>query len=113
MTQVAVTGLMALLKTDGDRATFVANASRFAGVVGARSGSPGAGALGPGGGEPSRLIARGGRVGERFVGDTVALLESMKMEIPVISEHAGTVAAVKVAPGDVVQEGDVLVSLTV
>ena len=47
------------------------------------------------------------------VGDTVALLESMKMEIPVISEHAGTVAAVKVAPGDVVQEGDVLISLTV
>ena len=46
------------------------------------------------------------------VGDTVALLESMKMEIPVISEHAGTVTAVKVAPGDVVQEGDVLVALT-
>ncbi|WP_345453405.1 biotin/lipoyl-binding carrier protein [Nocardioides marinquilinus] len=45
------------------------------------------------------------------VGDEVALLESMKMEIPVISEHAGTVTAVKVAPGDVVQEGDVLVVL--
>jgi biotin carboxyl carrier protein len=45
-------------------------------------------------------------------GDTVALLESMKMEIPVLAEHAGTVTAVKVGPGDVVQEGDVLVSLT-
>jgi acetyl-CoA carboxylase biotin carboxyl carrier protein len=44
-------------------------------------------------------------------GDTVALLESMKMEIPVLVEHAGTVSAVKVASGDVVQEGDVLVSL--
>lgn len=44
-------------------------------------------------------------------GDTVALLESMKMEIPVIAETGGTVRAVKVAAGDVVQEGDVLVEL--
>ena len=44
-------------------------------------------------------------------GDTVALLESMKMEIPVISEHAGTVTAVTVTVGDVVQEGDVLLTL--
>lgn len=33
------------------------------------------------------------------------------MEIPVLTEHAGRVVAVKVAAGDVVQEGDVLVSL--
>lgn len=45
------------------------------------------------------------------VGDEVALLESMKMEIPVVAETAGTVVAVKVARGDVVQEGDVLISL--
>ena len=35
------------------------------------------------------------------IGDTVVLLESMKMEIPVLAEHAGTVAAVKVSEGDV------------
>ena len=45
-------------------------------------------------------------------GDTVVLLESMKMEIPVLVEAPGTVRAVKVAPGDVVQEGDVLVEIT-
>jgi biotin carboxyl carrier protein len=45
------------------------------------------------------------------VGDTVVLLESMKMEIPVLVEVAGTVQAIKVGPGDVVQEGDVLVSI--
>ena len=45
------------------------------------------------------------------VGDTVVLLESMKMEIPVIAEQPGTVRGVKVGPGDVVQEGDVLVEL--
>lgn len=44
-------------------------------------------------------------------GDTVVLLESMKMEIPVIAELPGTVRAVKVGPGDVVQEGDVLIEL--
>jgi acetyl-CoA carboxylase biotin carboxyl carrier protein len=41
-------------------------------------------------------------------GDEIVLLESMKMEIPVIAEAPGTVSAVKVVVGDVVQEGDVL-----
>ncbi len=45
-------------------------------------------------------------------GDTVALMESMKMEIPVIAEISGTVRAVKVGPGDAVQEGDVLLEIT-
>jgi len=45
------------------------------------------------------------------VGQTVCLLESMKMEIPVIAEREGTVKSVKVGPGDVVQEGDVLIVL--
>ena len=44
-------------------------------------------------------------------GDTVCLLESMKMEIPVLAETGGVVSAVRVAPGDVVQEGDILVEL--
>ena len=33
------------------------------------------------------------------------------MEIPVLAERAGTVTAVKVAAGDVVQEGDVLLTI--
>ncbi|MGN6251456.1 MAG: biotin/lipoyl-binding carrier protein [Marmoricola sp.] len=45
------------------------------------------------------------------VGDTVCLLESMKMEIPVVAEEPGSVLEVKVVPGDVVSEGDVLVVL--
>ena len=44
-------------------------------------------------------------------GDTVVLLESMKMEIPVLAEAPGTVASVKVSEGDVVQEGDILVTV--
>jgi acetyl-CoA carboxylase biotin carboxyl carrier protein len=50
---------------------------------------------------------------ELAAGDAVVLLESMKMEIPVLTETPGTVRAVKVAAGDVVQEGDVLVTLQV
>jgi len=42
------------------------------------------------------------------VGDTLMILESMKMEIPVLSESAGTVSEIAVAPGDVIREGDVL-----
>ncbi|MGH3319997.1 MAG: biotin/lipoyl-binding carrier protein [Streptosporangiaceae bacterium] len=41
-------------------------------------------------------------------GDTLVILESMKMEIPVLAEEAGTVAQLKVAEGDVVQEGDII-----
>ena len=44
-------------------------------------------------------------------GDTVVLLESMKMEIPVLAEHGGTVTAVRVSAGDVVQEGTILLTL--
>ena len=35
--------------------------------------------------------------------------KSLKMEIPVLAESAGTVDEVKVHEGDVVQEGDLLV----
>ena len=42
-------------------------------------------------------------------GDELVLLESMKMEIPVLTETPGTIAEVKVSAGDVVPEGEVLV----
>ncbi|GAT67725.1 biotin/lipoyl-binding carrier protein [Planomonospora sp. ID91781] len=41
-------------------------------------------------------------------GDTLVILESMKMEIPVIAEDDGVVAQLKVAEGDVIQEGDLI-----
>lgn len=44
-------------------------------------------------------------------GAELALLESMKMEIPVTPERGGRVTRVAVEPGDVVQEGDLLVLL--
>ncbi len=44
-------------------------------------------------------------------GDTLVIMESMKMEIPVLAEEAGTVSKLHVAEGDVVQEGDLIAVL--
>lgn len=38
--------------------------------------------------------------------DTLVILESMKMEIPVLAEVAGTISEMKVAAGEVVRDGD-------
>lgn len=48
-------------------------------------------------------------VGERVeAGQTLMVLESMKMEIPISSPTAGTVAAIPVELAQIVQEGDVV-----
>jgi acetyl-CoA carboxylase biotin carboxyl carrier protein len=44
-------------------------------------------------------------------GDTVAVLESMKMEMPVEAEDEGTVREILVEEGQSVSEGDTLVVL--
>ncbi len=44
-------------------------------------------------------------------GDTVVILESMKMEMPVEVEDDGTVTEIKCSEGESVQEGQVLVVL--
>lgn len=41
-------------------------------------------------------------------GDTLVILESMKMEIPVLAEGSGTLARLAVSEGDVIQEGDLI-----
>lgn len=54
------------------------------------------------------LVAAGDTVSD---GDTLAILESMKMEIPVIAEESGVVKSVAVAEGDVVQEDDLIAEI--
>jgi acetyl-CoA carboxylase biotin carboxyl carrier protein len=44
-------------------------------------------------------------------GDTLVILESMKMEIPVLAEGSGVVTKVHVAEGDVVQDGDPIATI--
>jgi acetyl-CoA carboxylase biotin carboxyl carrier protein len=54
------------------------------------------------------LVAPGQEVSE---GDTVILIEAMKMEIPVVALEAGKVAEILVAEGDMVADGDVVMRL--
>ena len=53
-------------------------------------------------------VAVGDEVAE---GDTVVILESMKMEMPVEAEDEGTVKEIAVSEGQAVSEGDTLIVL--
>jgi acetyl-CoA carboxylase biotin carboxyl carrier protein len=53
-------------------------------------------------------VAIGQKVAE---GDILMLIESMKMEIPVVAESAGTVAAILVAEGEAITEGQSVATL--
>ncbi|MBA2700023.1 MAG: biotin/lipoyl-binding carrier protein [Nocardioidaceae bacterium] len=54
------------------------------------------------------IAAAGQRVGPQ---DTVVILESMKMEIPVHAEVSGTISEITVCVGDVVTEGDLIAEI--
>ncbi|RJO79937.1 biotin/lipoyl-binding carrier protein [Nocardia panacis] len=57
----------------------------------------------------STVLAVEVAVGERVhVDQTLVLLESMKMEIPVLTEVDGEVTSIAVAPGQVLQQGDLI-----
>jgi acetyl-CoA carboxylase biotin carboxyl carrier protein len=52
------------------------------------------------------------QVGDEIAeGDTVVILESMKMEMPVEAEDEGTVKEIVVSEGQAVSEGDTLIVL--
>ena len=53
-----------------------------------------------------KIVAHEGDSVEK--GDTIAVLETMKMEIPVFAEAAGMISAVLATEGTIVQEGDVI-----
>jgi biotin carboxyl carrier protein len=55
------------------------------------------------------LVAEGDAVAD---GDTLVILESMKMEIPVLAEVDGTVSKVAVEEGGLVQEGDLIAEIS-
>jgi acetyl-CoA carboxylase biotin carboxyl carrier protein len=54
------------------------------------------------------LVRPGAEVG---AGDTLVILESMKMEIPVLTEYAGVVRDLHVVEGEVLQEGDLIATV--
>lgn len=44
-------------------------------------------------------------------GDSIVIIEAMKMEIPVVAPEAGTVASINVNNGDAIESGNVLATL--
>lgn len=55
------------------------------------------------------LVKPGDQVSD---GTDVAILESMKMQLPVASNESGKVDEVKVSSGDFVNEGDLIITLS-
>jgi acetyl-CoA carboxylase biotin carboxyl carrier protein len=64
----------------------------------------------PMGGTVWKVIAEEGS--QVDVEDVIVILESMKMEIPVVAGEKGTLASILVNEGDFVQENDVIAELT-
>ena len=61
---------------------------------------------------PGKVFKVTANVGDAVkAGDTVIILESMKMEIPVVAPEDGTVASINVGAGDAVEAGDLLATL--
>ena len=60
-----------------------------------------------------RIVSIDCQVGQKVVsGAQLATVEAMKMNTFVYAERDGTVATIHVAPADVVEEGQVLVTLS-
>lgn len=92
-----------------DGETMVLDAPEAAQVRGARSGNADTLASPMPATVISVLVSAGDRVAQ---GDTLVLLEAMKMELPLRAPHAGVVTDVRCAPGALVQPGAALVTLT-
>ena len=61
---------------------------------------------------PGTISSISGKVGDQVsVGDTVLVLEAMKMQNNIEAEYAGTVTSIVVNPGDSVMEGAVLLTI--
>lgn len=61
---------------------------------------------------PGKVFKVEASVGQAVkAGDTVVILEAMKMEIPVVAPQDGTIAGINVSVGDAIESGDVLASM--
>lgn len=94
-----------------------AGAPAAAPVAAPRAAAPAAPAAGAGNiqvkaGAAGKVFQVPTSVGQKVeAGDTVIIIEAMKMEIPVVAPEAGTIASIDVAVGDAVESGAVLATL--
>ena len=72
----------------------------------------GAGAVAVKASVPGKVLKVEASVGQAVKsGDSIIILEAMKMEIPVVAPQDGTVAGINVSVGQAVESGDLLASL--
>lgn len=87
-------------------------APRAAAPAAAPKAAAGAGSIQVKAGAAGKVFQVPTSVGQKVVaGDTVIIIEAMKMEIPVVAPEAGTIASIDVAVGDAVESGAVLATL--
>ena len=61
---------------------------------------------------PGKVLKVEASVGQAVKsGDSIIILEAMKMEIPVVAPQDGTIAGINVSVGQAVESGDLLASL--
>ena len=61
---------------------------------------------------PGKVVKVVASVGQSVkAGDSVVIVESMKMEIPVVAPQDGTIASIDVAEGAAVENGDTLATM--
>ena len=78
----------------------------------AKAASVGAGSIKVEAGAAGKVFKVEASVGQKVSrGDTVVIVEAMKMEIPVVAPEDGTVASIDVAVGDMVEAGQALATL--
>ena len=72
----------------------------------------GAGAVKVSGSVPGKVLKIVASVGQAVkAGDNIIILESMKMEIPVVAPQDGTVASIDTSEGASVENGDTLATM--
>jgi len=56
-----------------------------------------------------KIIAEAGA--DLAIDDVIVILESMKMEIPIVAPQAGTLKQLHIAEGDMIEEGQIIATL--
>ena len=100
--------------TDGvvQAATKAVSAPKAAPAAAAPAASVGAGSVKVNASVPGKVLRVEASVGQSVkAGDNIVILESMKMEIPVVAPQDGTIASIDVSEGAAVENGDVLATM--
>ena len=107
------------VEENGNAAAPVAAAPKAAPAAAPKAAAPKAAAPAAGAGSvkvsaavPGKVVKIVASVGQSVkAGDSVVIVESMKMEIPVVAPQDGTVASIDVAEGASVENGDTLATM--